>query len=78
MVQSSEGVKYRRNVTHVKKYHSELFDNIDPVVDQEPAKEPQPEPTQGAERDSRCVDSQPRRSQQERRPPTHLKDYELY
>ena len=48
-LQSSEGANYRRNFTQVEKYHSELFDNVVPVVDLEPAKNPQPEATQGAE-----------------------------
>ena len=69
-IQSSTGERYRRNVTHVKKFHTES---------------PQPQPTTLCQPEE-SVEAQGnspkpalvlRRSQRERFVPEHLKDYEL-
>ena len=67
-IKSSTGERYRRNVTHVKKFHTESTQLRTPGQPEESVeaqgKSPQPEVVL-------------RRSQRERRVPEHLKDYEL-
>lgn len=67
-IQSSTGERYRRNVTHVKKFHTESTQLTTPGQPEESVeaqgKSPQPEVVL-------------RRFERERRVPEHLKDYEL-
>ena len=67
-VQSSTGERYRRNVTHVKKFHTETTQLTTPG---------QPEESVEAKGSSPQPEVALRRSQRERHVPEHLKDYEL-
>ena len=60
--------RYRRNVTHVKKFHTETTQLTTPG---------QPEESVEAQGSSPQPEMALRRSQRERHVPEHLKDYEL-
>ena len=68
MVQSSTGERYRCNVTHVKKFHTER---------PQPAMVCLPEESGEAQESSLSPEPVLRRSKWECRVPKHLKDYEL-
>ena len=67
-VQSSTGERYRRNVTHVKKFHTESPPPVTVGV---------PEESGEAQESFPCPEPVLRRSMRECRVPKHLKDYEL-
>ena len=68
-VQSSTGETYRRNVTHVKNYHSEFSLDCNPLADPNPAVESQAEQNQGPDKDPHGAEVHLGRSQPEVAPP---------